>query len=170
MRRAQAQTISFPVIDSADQTVRKSVTFLAGEVQISKDGGAFANVGTLPTELGSTGCYILPLTAAETDANWLHIRITKTGIMPGDICGATSGHPSGMVVDDAANSATSFVTNLASAVDEFWRFAGVVFTSGSLQGQIREIESYDGATKTITLAAALTAEPAAGDRFDLVNI
>jgi hypothetical protein len=171
MRRAQQQTVTFSALDSSVTTgaTKSGLALLASDVQISKDGGAFASATNAPVELGSTGRYSLVLTAAETNCGWFHAYIEKTGMRPQEIVGAMDPHPAFAVVDDAANSATTFVTNLPSAVDDFYASAGLRFNSGALQGQVREIESYDGAAKAITLAVALTAEPATGDLFELVD-
>lgn len=74
----------------------------------------------------------------------------------------------GTVVDDAANSATTFETDLASAVNDFHNEAFLTFISGSLAGQTRRISDYDGSTKFVTLDPAATAEPTAGDTFLVV--
>lgn len=68
-------------------------------------------------------------------------------------------------VNDASATTTSFVTNLTSAVDDFYRDMQLTFTSGALAGQIRVIASYTGATKTVTLDEALTSAPANGVTF-----
>jgi hypothetical protein len=169
MRRAQQQTITFPARDSASSTgaLKTGLVLLASDVLVVKDGSAAAATNA-PVEL-SNGLYNLTLTAAETNCGWLLVLVTKTGMRPEVFGGATDSHPAAAVVDDAANSATMFVTNLPSAADDFYASAGVRFNSGALQGQVREIESYDGAAKAITLAVALTAEPATGDLFELVD-
>jgi hypothetical protein len=171
MRRAQQQTVTFQAYDSAFSTgvTKSGLTLLASDVKISKDGGAFASATNPPVEIGATGRYSLVLTADETNCGWFHAYIEKAGMRPADIVGSMDSHPAAAVVDDAANSATTFVTNLPSATDDFYAHAGVRFNSGALAGQVREIESYDGATKAVTLAVALTAEPAAGDLFELVD-
>jgi hypothetical protein len=51
-----------------------SVTLAAGDVTVSKDGGAFANIATLPTEIGTTGCLEVALSAAEMTADTVAIR------------------------------------------------------------------------------------------------
>jgi hypothetical protein len=57
--------IPFPLITAGDTDFDKTpVSFEAGDVQISKDGGAFINTTNLPTYLGN-GIYILVLTAVE---------------------------------------------------------------------------------------------------------
>ena len=60
--------ITFPLIDRGTADFDATpVTFAAGDVQISKDGGGFANTTNLPTHLGN-GIYVLSLTGAELTA------------------------------------------------------------------------------------------------------
>ncbi len=68
-------------------------------------------------------------------------------------------------VNDAAATATSFVTNLAEAVDGFFHDKVIVFISGSLSGQARHIETYNGTTKAITVSQAFTSAPSDADEF-----
>lgn len=51
-----------------------SVTLAAGDVQVSKDGGAFSNITSLPTEISSTGVLIVALTATEMNADRITVR------------------------------------------------------------------------------------------------
>jgi len=170
VRRALAQTITFFAIDSSSPPTRKTgLTFVSGDAKVSKDGGAFASTANVPVEIGSTGRYSLALTAAELDCIWLHVTIEKATMQPQDVVGATSGHPSGAAVTGTLG-ATTFTTNLVSAVTDFWKDALLVFTSGALAGQVKKVVGYNGATKAITLASALTAAPANGDLFVLINI
>lgn len=46
-----------------------SVTLAAGDVQVSKDGGAFANIDSLPSGVGSNGVLELTLAADEMNAD-----------------------------------------------------------------------------------------------------
>lgn len=171
MRRAKQQTITFAAIDSAAAPARKSgLTLLSSDVKLSKDGAAYASATNAPAEIGSTGRYSLVLAAAEADCSWLHVYVEKTGMQPVDIIGAMSEQPSGAVVADAGNVATAFMTGLASTVDNFWKDAIVVFTTGALADQSKRVASYSGTTKVLTLVAALTAAPSAGDKFLLLNI
>ena len=72
-------------------------------------------------------------------------------------------------VNDAAPSASGFVTNLPSAVNDFYDGSLLTFTSGALDGQSHQVNSYNGATKAVTFAALdqWTSAPANGDTFDL---
>jgi hypothetical protein len=169
MRRAQQQAITFTAINATTGAVMTGLTFPAGEVQISKDVGAFANVAGAVTELG-LGVYTVTLSAAETDARWLHFAVRHTNMRPVDWpSGYTTGNPSFKVVDDPANTATTFKTDRTETADDYWVSAGVQCTSGSLQGQVREVAAYNGTTKFITLDLALTAEPAADTYFNLLS-
>lgn len=51
-----------------------NVTLASGDVQISKDGGAFANTGSLPSQVGTSGVYSLSLTDAEHEARRVVVR------------------------------------------------------------------------------------------------
>jgi hypothetical protein len=171
MRRAQQQTITFPAYDSTVSTgaTKTGLTLLNTDVKISKDGAAFASAANAPSEIGSTGRYSLVLTAAETACGWIHVYIEKTGMRPQDVVGAMSDQPAAAVVADGGNSATTFVTDLTSAVTDFWKDALVVFTSGTLAGQVKKVTGYNGTTKALSFATGFTATPGTGDRFILVN-
>lgn len=60
-------------------------------------------------------------------------------------------------VNDAAATTTSFVTDLSSAVNDYYNGRLLTFTSGVLTGQQVEITDYVGATKTVTVSATTSA-------------
>ncbi|MDP3245052.1 MAG: LamG-like jellyroll fold domain-containing protein [bacterium] len=72
-------------------------------------------------------------------------------------------------VNDASASTTSFITALTNATNDFYKNAILTFTSGNLNGQVRRISGYNGASKAITLDPALTSAPANGDAFTIVK-
>jgi len=51
-----------------------SVTLAAGDVTVSKDGGAFSNITTLPTEISTTGVLTVSLSADEMNADRITVR------------------------------------------------------------------------------------------------
>ena len=73
-------------------------------------------------------------------------------------------------VNDASATTTSFVTDLASAVDDFYNDKILVFIGGALTGQARIISDYNGTTKAITFDEATTSAPANGDGFIILGI
>ena len=68
-------------------------------------------------------------------------------------------------VNDVSASTTSFVTNLSSAVDDFYNDKILVFTDGALAGQSRVITDYNGTTKAVTFDEATTSAPADATQF-----
>lgn len=60
--------VETPASTGSDKFLSAAVPWIAGDVTISKDGGAFANVSALPTRLGSTPLYEWTATAAELQA------------------------------------------------------------------------------------------------------
>ena len=78
-------------------------------------------------------------------------------------------NPTGAVVSDAGNSATTFKTNLTETVNNYWRDAWVKITSGALINQVKRCTGYDGTTKFITVDGGYTGTPAASATFELVN-
>jgi hypothetical protein len=64
----------FTLYDPATGEPKSGITFEAGDVKLSKDGGALANTINLPAAVGS-GVYALTLTAAERTASQAHAVI-----------------------------------------------------------------------------------------------
>jgi len=170
VRRSTPLIVSFAAIDSSLRPARKTgITFSSGDSKISKDGGSFANTGNLPAEIGSTGRYSLSLSAAEANAAWVHVSVEHTGMDPVDITIGTNADPSGSVVSNGGNTASTFKTDRSEATTDFWKDALLLFTSGSLAGQVKKVSAFDGTTKFVTLSSAFTAAPSAADLFVLIN-
>lgn len=75
----------------------------------------------------------------------------------------------GAVATDGSNSATSFKTDLSSAVDNFWNDALLLITSGALAGQVKKITDYDGTSKFVTVETGFTSTPADAVTFAIIN-
>lgn len=66
--KGTAYTFEMSLISQADTDIfQTSVTLADGDVQVSKNGGAFANIGTLPSEIGTSGVLTVTLAAGEVD-------------------------------------------------------------------------------------------------------
>ena len=75
---AIGSTIFFPLIDRGTADFDATpVTFAAGDVQISKDSGGFANTTNLPVHLGK-GIYTLALTLTELTAAKVVVIVIDT--------------------------------------------------------------------------------------------
>ena len=68
-------------------------------------------------------------------------------------------------VNDASATTTSFISNLTESTDGFYHDKVIVFISGSLAGQARHIDNYNGTTKAITVSQAFTSAPSDADEF-----
>ena len=66
-RYGTATQIQFALITAGGTDFESGATFASGDVQISKDGGAFANATNSPSHIGN-GIYALNLTATEMEA------------------------------------------------------------------------------------------------------
>lgn len=68
--RASAFSFEVALVSQGDTDLfQTSVTMAVGDCLVSKDGGAFANIGTLPSEIGSSGVLTVALTGAEMTAD-----------------------------------------------------------------------------------------------------
>lgn len=131
-----AFTFYMALVSQADtDTFKTSVTLATGDVKVSLDGAAFANVATLPTEIGTSGVLSCHLSAAEMNADVVIVKFTDAAgsewqdglvtiytteatfdtIFPAAAAGASGGLP---VLD----------SNLASAANVTYS-AGVAVTS-----------------------------------------
>jgi hypothetical protein len=168
--RGQAQTITFIATDIENRPLRIAPTFATGDVKISKDGGNFANSTNNPVATNITGIYKVDLTSTELDAGWVHIFISNAVMDDVHFVLGMSGQPSGLVVADGSNTASTFKTDLAEPTNDHWKDTMLLFVSGSLQGQVKKVSGFNATTDFVTLASALTAAPTAGDRFLLINL
>lgn len=75
----------------------------------------------------------------------------------------------GKVATDAGNGATSFKTDLTSAITSYCVGSYMKIASGTLINEVRRITAYNGTSKVITLSSAFTAAPADGVEFYIVN-
>jgi hypothetical protein len=136
---------------------------------------SFLPTTNVPVEIETSGRYALTLTAFEMDRAWVHVMIEKDGIDPLDIFLGADGSPTGTVGPhgsntDGSNTAATFFTSLAEAVDDHWKDCLLMFTSGALAGQVKKVIGYNAGTRFITVATPFTAVPASDDRFVLINL
>jgi hypothetical protein len=134
-------------------------------------GGTIIPTAANPTDAVRFGLTALPNAAADaagglpiSDAGGLDLDAIKTRT---DTIALVSSI-TGAVVTDAGNGATSFKTNLSSAVNDFYKDCLLVITSGALAGQVKKITTYNGTSKVVTVGA-LTSTPADGVTFAVIN-
>lgn len=155
-------------------TFQANPTLATGDVKVVKDNGAENNLTTLPTVSPASGKTVrVQLSATEMDAD-------KVTVIFSDAAGSEWYDHSIIIhtlpfaftasaVNDVSATTTSFVTDLTETTNDHYNDLFLVFTSGALLGQSRKISDYDGTTKTITLATALTDSPADNDEFIIIG-
>ncbi len=168
--RGQQFKFSISLRSQADGRVFQSNPTLASvDVKITKDGGAPANLTTLPTCPNADTEVVVTVSAAEMDADVVSILFK-------DASGAqwcdrrVTIHPSGLglagtVNADGSQTTTGFKTSLTGLGDDFFNNAFILFTDGSLQGMSRKISDYASTNGVVTLATALPAAPANATPF-----
>lgn len=144
-------------------------TLAAGDVKVSKDGGAEANLGTLPvvTPAASTSVKVT-VSASEMDAD--NVTITFRDASGAEWCDAkVNVQPSSLVlngtVNDAGSTTTDFDSTLTGFGDDFFNGAFLLFTDGALQGQSRKVSDYVSSSGNFLLTPALTSAPADSSPF-----
>ena len=130
--------------------------------------GTMLGVANMDAEMTTEGVVVSGNPAALAQAVWQYL---VGSITAQQLLSNTASKTSGAVVADAGNSQNTFKTDLTEAVDDHWKDALVVFTSGALTEQIKRVLAYDGTTKFITVGPSpgFTAAPSPTDTFLLLN-
>ena len=133
----------------------------AGDVKISKDGGAFANIATLPSTvtLSGSAAWSWTLSAAETEATEVVIQVIDqdvTKVIQDQFfrLQTTKAAALQVGVPQAAQSAGDTAITLdatAAAQTDFYKGSVVAIISGDGANQARIITAYNGTTKVATI-------------------
>lgn len=165
-----------PLVTKGGSDYLANPTLASGDVKISKDGGAFANLATLPDAHPASGKSVrVQLSAAELECTFAVIDfIDQTAPKEWEdqrlvvMTELARGAIAFTVVSDGANTATTFDTGLTGA-DDVYNDRLLVFTTGALAGQVRKVTDFVASTDFITVGTAFTATPSAGDKGVLIN-
>lgn len=146
------------------KTFQSNPTLASGDVKISKDGGAEANLNTLPSVTPASGRHVkVTVSATEMDAD--NVKIVFSDASGSEWCDySLTIQPSSLgltgTVNDASASTTDFDSTLTGYGDDFFNGAFVLFTDGALQGQSRKISDYTSTSGNIVVATAFSSAPA----------
>jgi hypothetical protein len=155
-----AYTFRAPIVKagSTDYALTADWTPAAGDVKISKDGGAFANIATLPTFVSGNAALNWTLSAAETEATEVVIQVidsaTKAVQDQFFRLQTTKAGALQVGVPQAAQSAGDTAITLdatAAAQTDFYKGSVVTIISGDGANQARIITAYNGSTKVATI-------------------
>lgn len=165
-----------PLVTKGGSDYLANPTLASGDVKVSKDGGAFANLTTLPDAHPASGKSIrVQLSATEMECTfavidfidqtspkeWEDQRVIVTTELLRGLTAFT-------VVTDGSNSATSFEID-STLGDDVHNFRLVKFNTGALAGQVRKATDFVDSTNFITVGDAFTTTPSAGDKGVLIN-
>jgi hypothetical protein len=104
---------------SADYATGSDWTPAAGDVKVAKDGGAQANIGTLPTY--SNGSWEFTLSATELSARLVEVRVVDSATKAIDDAGfnvETFGHTSAMFPTNYAGGSAGNMLSSGSGTDQ----------------------------------------------------
>ena len=160
-RYGVAYAFEIPIIKagSDDFAVAADWTPAAGDVKISKDGGAFSNITTLPTALSSHWAF--SLSATEMEAKRIVVQVVDSGPKAvKDQSIPVNTLPVGAITTGKCQSGSTTTAQLAAAED----FTsdnipnGAIFEAhgGTGRGQSAGISGYTNSTDTAALDATLT--------------
>jgi hypothetical protein len=106
--------------------------------------------------------------SATADAVWDEVVTDHKTTGTFGEAGGNASIPSS-VSDPSAAAGTFKGAAGLSAVDNYYRYCGLVFTKGALKGVTRSISSYTGSTLAFTFNVAFPAAPANGDTFLIIG-
>lgn len=177
-------TIRFPLIRAGvtDFATTTEYTAVAGDLQISKDEGTFANTTITTPSYEGNGQWSIALSATEMQAARIMLTIIDTATKVIDdqaIYIDTYGHPSAQVnlsdlsplvitgIVSTGSTNTSVTSDLTEATNNHYSGRQMIFETGNLAGQATNITAYDGTTGTLTVDT-LTEAPASTDVFKII--
>ena len=159
-----AYTFRAPIVKAGSTNyaiVGTDWTPVAGDVKISKDGGAFANIATPPSTvtLSGSAAWSWTLSAAETEATEIVIQVIDqdvTKVIQDQFfrLQTTKAGALQVGVPQAAQSAGDTAITLdatAAAQTDFYKGSVVTIISGDGANQARIITAYNGSTKVATI-------------------
>jgi hypothetical protein len=159
-----AYTFRAPIVKagSTDYALTANWTPATGDVKISKDGGAFADIATPPSFIGSSAALNWSLSATECEATEIVIQVIDQDVTKAVQdqffrLQTTKASALQVGVPQAVQSAGDTAITLdatAAAQTDFYKGCVVAITSGSGANQARIITAYNGSTKVATIDRA----------------
>lgn len=190
---ATAGQVFFALRDSSDDLV--SASFVAGDVQISKDNGAYVNVATLPTQISTSGTYKWIYSIAEMTAFRVVFKLVDSPskvwvdkVIVIDTLGVNvqaigNNSSAALSMEDYFDSwhntylegsptptKTVFKLNAGDALNDFYNRSILIFTSGTNKGAGRIVVDWVSSSQLITLDEDLPYTPAGSENVLVIPI
>jgi hypothetical protein len=178
--RAAFRRIYFMCVDVNNLQTRLQASDMSTfTVRISKNGAAAgAAAAAAPTEIDATnakGMFYVELAVADigTAGHAVLVITNAGGTKTMERLEITLEVQQAIVASAITGTLTTstFTTDRTEATTDYWKDALVLFLTGNLAGQVKEVGAYNGTTKMFTLTSGLvfTAAPANGDVFEIIN-
>jgi spore maturation protein SpmB len=158
-----AYSFNAPIVKAGSTDIALSAdwTPATGDVKVIKDGGAAANIATLPVFIASTGILTWSLSATECTATEIIIQVidSATKAVQDQVFRLQTTKASALQVGipQATQAAGDTVITLdatAAGQTDFYKGSVIAITSGSGANQARIITAYNGTTKVATIDRA----------------
>lgn len=173
---AQDREIVFHLTDSVTGLPKLGQVFAGTDLQLRKPGAnAYANCNAgqqaAVVEIGA-GDYVYTFAQAEFDTPGpgFAFKVNKAGALLWTDTDEIQRAFLGTAVAGTLLS-TAFTTSRTDPTPNHWQNSLIVFLTGNLAGQVKQIGAYAVAGGLITLAGSLTftGPPANGDIFELID-
>lgn len=146
--RGIAFDVYLPLVEATTGNWKGSPTIASGDGQVSKDGGAFANLTTLPAETPSSGKVVkFALSASEMDAKCIAVRMidqtaTKEWLDTGfTIYTYGAGYIEGTIATATSTTVCTLSSEFPATTDALVD-AAIEILSGANAGLTRKITAY----------------------------
>jgi hypothetical protein len=173
-----------PLVTRSSADYLGGTTFAAGDVVLSIDGGAQANIGTLPSE-STAGSKMFTFTFTSSELAGAQVAVSIVDLTTTKIFEdqrfiiETYGHPSGQhafdldplcgTVTASTNTASIFKTDLSVVTADYYNGCLVTFVDGGLAGQVKKITDYSTAAEITISTDAFTSAPTTGAAFRIIS-
>lgn len=171
-RYGVALTFRAPIVKAGSQDLAATAdwTPATGDVKISKDGGAFANITTLPTALGSH--WVWALSATEMEAKEIVVQTVDSATKAvEDQSFRITTVPGGAITAGKCQAGSTSTVQLASGedfgADNRIRGYVVEIHGGTGAGQTRSVLSSVNSTDTLTVDRDFDTAPDSGSYYTL---
>jgi spore maturation protein SpmB len=158
-----AYSFNAPIVKAGSTDIALSAdwTPATGDVKVIKDGGAAANIATLPVFISGTGILTWSLSAAECTATEVIIQVidSATKAVQDQVFRLQTTKASALQVGvpqatQAAGDTAITLDATAAGQTDFYKGSVIAITSGSGANQARIITAYNGTTKVATIDRA----------------
>jgi hypothetical protein len=171
-----AATLRVSLVTRGAVDLLANPTLATGDVKLSLDGAAFANITTLPSVVPASGLLVqISLSATELECTKLAIQFvdqTATKAWEDDMffveTPLAEGALSGKITSGSPTTTTFVSSQLTGSNTDQYKDAYVTFLTGTCAAATKKITAFNAGTDTVT-CEALPAAPSVGDVFKIIN-